>query len=382
MILSVQLAVLPAQAAESSCRALFGSDAAGETSARRPRFDHELFNREKQRFDAEPESWLKPDDRPETILAWIEARSAKSGFSYRLSSDPAVLEKRAAAWKKALVSQKMFSGDFKSSGARVRAALMMIHGELHHLGWKDLPKSFLPNAQTAIAERVQSEILANEVVEAFRKSGFIIDPLHAERFSHRLYASGGWNWALQLSFSAFSPLWTKALIPPGFGGGGFFIPPLISGAKFEYLRKLPPELEAKIRDQGYGAAKDDLMRHFGVPAHASWLVNSATRVFIYAITLLLLQDVVEYYPWAWGFFKSIFESDESFRQARVEMGADAIREQLVGSWQEWYEATYHRPPQPQELEQARARMRAIPDEKLLGSPAAGGDKTASGNEKS
>lgn len=369
MVLAVQLAWVPAQANSGLCRALFLPVSVGDAGPR-PKassgFDQELFAREKQRFLQQEIQVLRPGDRPETIYAFIEARSEKRGFSYGLSQNPALLEKRATSWKKALVKQKMISKDYVSSGARIQMALMMIHAELHAKGWKDFPLSFLPDARRAVEQRVQSELLAGDVVTAFRNSGFLIDPLHAERFSHRLYTSGGWNWALQVSLSALSPLVLKAVLPPEVVGVSF-IPPLISGARFEHLRKLPPDLEAKIRTQGWEAARPELMRHFGLPAHASWALNTVTRVFMMACLLLFLETAYEFYPWMEGFVKAAYEGAGAPSEATVEVGAGAIREELVSGWQVWYEATYQRSPSAAELEAARERMRAIPDEKLLGS---------------
>jgi hypothetical protein len=369
----------PCLATPGSCQALFNGATTETKTSTSSAFDFDFFQKEKARFQSailhgnSDLVTVSSEARPETLLALIEIRSDLSGFQFRMSESPELLSRRAEAWKRAFVQ-----AHGKSGGNKIQFALMAIHNELHAPGWKGIVKSYLPQIEKALAARVQSEILANDLVTAFRNSGLIIDNVHGTKFAHRLYASGGLNWATQLAISALSPAWSQMVLG---SGAGTFTPPFINGAKFEHLKKLTPELTEKIRNQGWGAAQAEIKRQFGTGAQASWAVNTSTRVFVMACTIMLLQSLYDDVPFMLGFVKAIYDGyqadlladrladrqkDGSNRGPSVtEMNADGLREQLVASWKDWYVSANHHEPSESEIVEARERMRKISDQKLL-----------------
>ncbi len=343
----------------------------GASSKNGKEFSLEFFKAEKARFQKSThEAGLTFRDRPETFLAWVEARSEQRGFDFIFSAEHSLDQNKqekmmrlGQAWAETLLKKGRISGETSASGAKLQRMLAQLHHEMYAPGWRELPSSLNRRAELAVAERVQTEILSGELVEALRLKGEKVEPLHFERLGRRLYAAGGVSWAVTLALSAASPLWMSPAMP-----GAAFLPPLLPRTKLEYARELDPELVKQIKKtkNGYQVFEREAMRQLGADAKTGWVVDVAARILVIVCVVYFLEELFEYLPWATGFMKEAFRAEFEFREAHRQLGADAVREQLMVGWRQWFQTNQLREPSAIEVGEAESRFKAIPDARLLG----------------
>lgn len=320
-------------------------------------FSLDFFRAEKKLFSENPDLALDLESRkePESILAWLEARSQRHGLGLDLESNPEKLEARGVKWSKA------FRKD-ETSRFKLESAVLSLFEQNHHKSFKDPVAKFGPDIVGAIQKRVAGEILGGELSQAFEALGVRVRPGDRDKILYRLRMAGGIDWAASSALTVLSPQLMKAMV-----GHSIFMP-FIPTAHFEQYKRLPEPIKRKILEQGFDAAKEDLLAHFKVPARASFVWNRARQVFYLVCLILFLELLYEYSPWAESLFKSLWQSKEDFFRQREALGADVIREQLFNGWKDWYKAQFKQEPSESDISAARARLARIKDEQLIRAP--------------